>query len=97
MTDVKNYLNALQEIEEWKLATGLIDSAGDPDGITPNDLLDELCYLKEKMEDAEYYKKALQKIVDRFCGDGDHERCSGCVDTAQFVNEALNKTVVFTD
>jgi len=26
------------EIEEWKLATGLLDSNGDPDGVTPSSM-----------------------------------------------------------
>lgn len=101
---------ALSEIEKWKEATGLEDNRGDPDGITPELLKEYIEYLietrdkqwgiadeaieHEHKKEVDYYRKGLKAIVDRFCGDGEHERCSGCVDTAQFADRVLSKSVV---
>lgn len=38
------------EIEEWKKATGLMDSRGDPDGVTPKDLYNEINNLRQQQE-----------------------------------------------
>jgi hypothetical protein len=46
----KELLIALNEIEKWKNATGLEDSRGDPDGITPEDLRDEINHLRQQQE-----------------------------------------------
>ena len=40
----------MAEIEEWKNATGLMDSRGDPDGITPEDLRNEINHLRQSQE-----------------------------------------------
>lgn len=43
-------LKLLAEIEQWKDATGLMDSRGDPDGITPEDLKNEINHLRQQQE-----------------------------------------------
>lgn len=41
-----NLDTALDEIAEWKEATGLVDGHGDPDGVEPEDLAKHLAELK---------------------------------------------------
>lgn len=43
-------LSLLAEIEQWKDATGLMDSSGDPDGVTPEDLRNEINHLRQSQE-----------------------------------------------
>jgi len=43
-------LSLLAEIEQWKDATGLMDSSGDPDGVTPDDLRNEIDQLRQSQE-----------------------------------------------
>jgi len=45
----------------------------------------------------EYFKQGFRLIVEKFCSGGDFERCSHCVDTAQFANEMLNERVRFVE
>jgi hypothetical protein len=42
-------LNLLDEIEQWKKATGL-EKGGDPDDVTPNDLYNEINHLRQQQE-----------------------------------------------
>ena len=43
-------LGLLEEIEQWKEATGLMDSRGDPDGVTPEDLRNEINHLRQSLK-----------------------------------------------
>jgi chromosome segregation ATPase len=55
-----------EQIEAWKYATGLIDSSGDPDGVTPSHLSAELSELRERATQVEAerdtYKRALLSV-----------------------------------
>lgn len=76
----KKLVVALDEIEQWKNATGLEDSRGDPDGITPEILYNEINHLRQQQEknwgaadeallaehEAERAKMVL--VVEQFCG-----------------------------
>jgi hypothetical protein len=66
-------LALMAEIEEWKNATGLMDSKGDPDGVTPKDLYNEINHLRQQQEKqwgiadearAAQYEKKIKRAID---------------------------------
>ena len=61
------YRASCDEIEEWKISSGLMDSAGDPDGITPETAQK---YWESIEKDLAFYKKEnsiWQEVVKTSC------------------------------
>jgi hypothetical protein len=84
----------LEEIEKWKDASGL-ERGGDPDGVTPDDLRNELDHLRTTQEKSwgaadeallaehEVEKARVVLVIQQFCGQceagGEPGSCPDCL------------------